>query len=229
MPGTCARCQLHSGSSRNELSEDRRPEQWRTLGVRALQRGRRWGDPGHLPVVLYARGVHQTAGLVATLVDFVRGRPAPARRTHSWPRSTRSSAHDASAAMREMDVPTLITFGARDLVCSTRFAEPLNSGTGGGAGGLRPSARTPASRGPRDLQPHHARLVCCISARNAHAALGVNHCSSTTARQRKAGLPVRMSQTPIPDDTRTRRPGACQRPQPPSESERKPAAAADIS
>jgi pimeloyl-ACP methyl ester carboxylesterase len=37
-------------------------------------------------------------------------------------------AHDASAALSEIAVPTLITFGARDLVCSTRFAEPLNSG-----------------------------------------------------------------------------------------------------
>jgi pimeloyl-ACP methyl ester carboxylesterase len=40
-------------------------------------------------------------------------------------------AHDASSALREIGVPTLITFGARDLVCSTRFAEPLKSGIGG--------------------------------------------------------------------------------------------------
>ena len=40
-------------------------------------------------------------------------------------------AHDASAALGEIDVPTLITFGAGDLVCSTRFAEPLKSGFGG--------------------------------------------------------------------------------------------------
>jgi proline iminopeptidase len=37
-------------------------------------------------------------------------------------------AHDASAVLGEIDVPTLITFGARDVVCSTRFAEPLTSG-----------------------------------------------------------------------------------------------------
>ncbi len=36
-------------------------------------------------------------------------------------------AHDASAVLGEIDVPTLITFGARDVVCSTRFAEPLKS------------------------------------------------------------------------------------------------------
>ena len=39
--------------------------------------------------------------------------------------------HDASAALGEIDVPTLITFGARDLVCSTRFASPLNGGIAG--------------------------------------------------------------------------------------------------
>jgi len=40
-------------------------------------------------------------------------------------------AHDASAVLPEIGVPTLITFGAHDLVCSTRFAEPLNSGISG--------------------------------------------------------------------------------------------------
>ena len=40
-------------------------------------------------------------------------------------------AHDASAVLGEIDVPTLITFGARDVVCSTRFAEPLKSGIAG--------------------------------------------------------------------------------------------------
>ena len=30
----------------------------------------------------------------------------------------------------EILAPTLITFGAHDLVCSTRFAEPLQSGIG---------------------------------------------------------------------------------------------------
>jgi pimeloyl-ACP methyl ester carboxylesterase len=40
-------------------------------------------------------------------------------------------AHDASAALGAIDTPTLITFGARDLACSTRFAEPLKSGIAG--------------------------------------------------------------------------------------------------
>ena len=55
----------------------------------------------------------------------------PSRWTRSWPRPTRPSRHDASAVLGEIDAPTLITFGARDLVCSTRFAEPLKSGIAG--------------------------------------------------------------------------------------------------
>ena len=33
--------------------------------------------------------------------------------------------------LREIASPTLITFGARDLICSTRFAEPLQNGIAG--------------------------------------------------------------------------------------------------
>ena len=40
-------------------------------------------------------------------------------------------AHDAGTALGDVQVPTLITFGARDLVCSTRFAEPLSAGSPG--------------------------------------------------------------------------------------------------
>jgi pimeloyl-ACP methyl ester carboxylesterase len=67
---------------------------------------------------------------VATLVDFVRSRPA--QPVDAFLAQTDAViAHDASAALPGIDVPTLITFGARDLVCSTRFAEPLTSGIRG--------------------------------------------------------------------------------------------------
>jgi len=67
---------------------------------------------------------------VQTLVDFVRGRPA--QPVDAFLAQTDAViAHDASAALSEIDTPTMITFGARDLVCSTRFAEPLNSGIAG--------------------------------------------------------------------------------------------------
>jgi pimeloyl-ACP methyl ester carboxylesterase len=67
---------------------------------------------------------------VATLVDFVRGRPEQPVEAF-LAQIDAVMTHDASAALREIDVPTQITVGARDLVCSTRFAEPLTSGIPG--------------------------------------------------------------------------------------------------
>jgi pimeloyl-ACP methyl ester carboxylesterase len=43
----------------------------------------------------------------------------------------RSMAHDVSPVLGEIGVPSLITVGARDLVCSPRFAERINSKIGG--------------------------------------------------------------------------------------------------
>ncbi len=66
-------------------------------------------------------------GFVDTLVDFVRGRPA--QPVDAFLAQTDAViAHDASRVLGEISAPTLITFGARDVVCSTRFAEPLKSG-----------------------------------------------------------------------------------------------------
>jgi pimeloyl-ACP methyl ester carboxylesterase len=67
---------------------------------------------------------------VDTLVDFVRSRPAQPVDAF-LAQIDAVIAHDASTVLGEIDVPTLITFGARDVVCSTRFAEPLTSGIGG--------------------------------------------------------------------------------------------------
>jgi pimeloyl-ACP methyl ester carboxylesterase len=67
---------------------------------------------------------------VATLVDFARGRPA--QPVDAFLAQIEAAiAHDASAVLGEIGAPTLITFGARDLVCSTRFAEPLTRGIAG--------------------------------------------------------------------------------------------------
>jgi 3-oxoadipate enol-lactonase len=64
---------------------------------------------------------------VEALVDFVRGRPAQPLDAF-LAQSEAALAHDVSPILGEIDAPALITFGARDLVCSTRFAEPLQSG-----------------------------------------------------------------------------------------------------
>ncbi|HEX4625167.1 MAG TPA: alpha/beta hydrolase [Solirubrobacteraceae bacterium] len=67
---------------------------------------------------------------VDTLVDFVRGRPAQPLDAF-LAQTEAAGAHDATAVLGEISAPTLITVGARDLVCSPRFAEPLKSGIGG--------------------------------------------------------------------------------------------------
>jgi pimeloyl-ACP methyl ester carboxylesterase len=78
-------------------------------------------------VVLHARDVVERPEFVDTLVDFVRGRPA--QPVDAFLAQTDAViAHDASSALGDIEVPTLITFGGRDLICSARFAEPLKSG-----------------------------------------------------------------------------------------------------
>ena len=60
-----------------------------------------------------------------TLANFVRGRPA--QPLDAFLAQTEAAmAHDASLVLGEIGVPTLITVGARDLVCSPRFAERIN-------------------------------------------------------------------------------------------------------
>jgi len=61
------------------------------------------------------------------LADFVRGRPA--QPLEAFLSQTEAVlAHDASQLLSEIHTATLVTFGAHDLVTSTRFAEPLTSG-----------------------------------------------------------------------------------------------------
>jgi pimeloyl-ACP methyl ester carboxylesterase len=67
---------------------------------------------------------------VNTLADFVRSRPA--QPVDAFLAQTDAAvAHDASAVLGSIDTPTLVTFGAHDVVCSTRFAEPLKNGIAG--------------------------------------------------------------------------------------------------
>ena len=67
---------------------------------------------------------------VDALVDFVRGRPAQPLEAF-MAQTDAALGHDASAVLSEIEAPTLITVGARDLVCSPRFAERLRDGIAG--------------------------------------------------------------------------------------------------
>ncbi len=61
------------------------------------------------------------------LADFVRGRPVQPPEAF-LAQSDAALAHDASAVLGDIAAPTLVTFGAHDLVTSTRFAVPLTDG-----------------------------------------------------------------------------------------------------
>jgi pimeloyl-ACP methyl ester carboxylesterase len=128
-PGRVRSLSLHSGWPASDDYLKIVVEQWRTLAS-AL--------PTVADVVIHAifpwcftpEMYVDRPEFVEALVDFVRGRPA--QPVDAFVAQIDAVVtHDASAALGEIDVPTLITFGARDLVCSMRFAEPLNSGIAG--------------------------------------------------------------------------------------------------
>jgi pimeloyl-ACP methyl ester carboxylesterase len=65
-----------------------------------------------------------------SLAEFVRSRPAQPLEAF-LAQSEAAMTHDVSSVLGEIRVPTLITVGARDLVCSSRYAERINSRIGG--------------------------------------------------------------------------------------------------
>lgn len=64
---------------------------------------------------------------VTVLEDFVHSRPAQPLEAF-LAQSQAVIDHDASAVLHAIDAPTLITVGAHDAVCSTRFVAPLTEG-----------------------------------------------------------------------------------------------------
>ena len=128
-PGRMRSLSVHSGWHVKDAYLNVVVEQWRTLA---------WALPTVGDVVL--QGIFpwcftpemyvDRPEFVDTLEEFVRGRPA--QPVDAFLAQTDAVlAHDASPVLGEIAVPTLITAGARDLVCSTRFAEPINRGIAG--------------------------------------------------------------------------------------------------
>jgi 3-oxoadipate enol-lactonase len=67
---------------------------------------------------------------IESLAEFVRSRPMPS--VEAFLRQSQAVlSHDARDVLGSIQAPTLITFGRHDLVCSTRFAEPLHEGIPG--------------------------------------------------------------------------------------------------
>jgi len=64
---------------------------------------------------------------IQALSDFVRGRPKQPLEAFLQ-QSNAVIGHDAAAQLGKVRAPTQITFGRYDMVCSTRFADPLKNG-----------------------------------------------------------------------------------------------------
>jgi pimeloyl-ACP methyl ester carboxylesterase len=120
---------LHSGWHATDAYLESVLEQWRTLAS-ALPTVADVVIQGIFPWCFTPEMYVDRPEFVDTLVDFVRGRPAQPLDAF-LAQIDAVIAHDASGGLGDIDVPTLITFGARDLVCSTRFAEPIKNGIAG--------------------------------------------------------------------------------------------------
>ena len=125
-PGRVRSLSLHSGWHASDAYLKAVVEQWRALAA-ALPTVADVVIQAIFPWCFTPEIYVSRPEFVDTLVDFVRGRPAQPVEAF-LAQIDAVVAHDASAVLSEIDVPTQITFGARDLVCSTRFAEPLSSG-----------------------------------------------------------------------------------------------------
>jgi 3-oxoadipate enol-lactonase len=128
-PGRVRSLSLHSGWDATDAYLKTVVEQWRMLAS-SLPTVADVVIQGIFPWCFTPEMYVERPEFVDTLVDFVRSRPAqPADGFAAQLDAV--VAHDASAALAEIRAPTLITFGARDLVCSTRFAGRLQGGIAG--------------------------------------------------------------------------------------------------
>jgi pimeloyl-ACP methyl ester carboxylesterase len=128
-PGRVRSLSLHSGWDTTDAYLSTVVEQWRTLAS-SLPTVADVVIQGIFPWCFTPEMYAERPEFVETLMDFVRGRPVqPADAFVAQVDAV--VAHDASAAMAGIRAPTLITFGARDLICSTRFAGRLQGGIAG--------------------------------------------------------------------------------------------------
>ena len=128
-PGRVRSLSLHSGWHASDDYLKVTVGQWRTLAS-ILPTVADVVIQGIFPWCFTPEMYVERPEFVVTLEEFVRGRPAQPVDAF-LAQIDGVLAHDASAVLGEIDVPTLITFGARDLVCSTRFAQPLKDGIAG--------------------------------------------------------------------------------------------------
>ena len=117
---------LHSAWDRTDVYLRTIVELWRAL-ARALPTVADVVIQGIFPFCFTPEMYDERPEYAEALADFVRGRPVQPPEAF-LAQSDAALAHDASAVLGDIAAPTLVTFGAHDLVTSTRFAVPLTDG-----------------------------------------------------------------------------------------------------
>jgi 3-oxoadipate enol-lactonase len=120
---------LHSAFDRTDEYLRTILELWRSLAA-ALPTIADVVIQGIFPLCFTPEMYDERPDYAQSLADFVRGRPPQPPEAFMW-QSDAVLAHDASAVLGKIEAPTQVTFGAHDLVTSTRFADPLTSGIAG--------------------------------------------------------------------------------------------------
>jgi pimeloyl-ACP methyl ester carboxylesterase len=120
---------LHSAWDRTDAYLRTMLELWRSL-AQALPTVADAVIQGIFPLCFTPEMYDQRPEHAQALADFVRARPA--QPLEAFMSQTEAVlAHDASAVLAGIQAPTLVTFGAHDIVTSIRFAEPLTTGISG--------------------------------------------------------------------------------------------------
>jgi pimeloyl-ACP methyl ester carboxylesterase len=116
---------LHSAWDRTDAYQRTIVELWRSL-AQAVPTVADAVIQGIFPFCFTPEMYVERPEYVDTLADFVRGRPAQPREAFLW-QTEAVLAHDAGPVLADIQAPTLVTFGAHDVVTSPRYAEPLTT------------------------------------------------------------------------------------------------------
>ena len=128
-PGRVRSLSLHSAWHRSDAYLTTVVEMWRTL-ARARPTVADVVIEAIFPLCFTPEMYAQRPDFLDSLVQFVRSRPA--QPLDAFLAQTEAAmAHDCSHVLGDIHVPTLITVGAHDLVCSQRFAEPISKAIAG--------------------------------------------------------------------------------------------------
>jgi pimeloyl-ACP methyl ester carboxylesterase len=120
---------LHSGWSKSDPFLKVVVEGWRSI-AKALGSVQEMVIQGIFPWCFTPELYAAKPDYIDQLAAFVRSRPKQPLEAF-MSQSSAVIAHDALVQLSRVQAPTQITFGRHDMVCSTRFAEPMQTGIKG--------------------------------------------------------------------------------------------------